>query len=32
VDDVFANKLRVRPGDGSTEPEFNELSGDDLLF
>ena len=31
-DDVFADKLRARPGDQSTDPEVKEVSGDDILF
>jgi hypothetical protein len=31
-DEVFADKLRVRPGDHSATPEVKEVSGDDLLF
>jgi hypothetical protein len=31
-DEVFADKLRVRPGDDSVAPEVEELSGDDTIF
>ena len=31
-DEVFADKLRVRPGDDSTAPDVKELSGDDIVF
>jgi hypothetical protein len=31
-DDIFADKLRPRPGDPGTAPEVTEVSGDDLLF
>jgi hypothetical protein len=31
-DEVFADKLRARPGDDSTAPDVKELTGDDILF
>jgi hypothetical protein len=31
-DDIFANRLSVRPGDPAADPEISELRGDDLLF
>jgi hypothetical protein len=31
-DEVFADKLRVRPGDDSVAPDVKELTGDDILF
>ena len=31
-DDIFANRLSVRPGDPGTAGEVTELSGDDVLF
>ncbi|HEX5443593.1 MAG TPA: hypothetical protein VFW87_07180 [Pirellulales bacterium] len=30
--EISANKLSIRPGDVSTEPDVTELSGDDLIF
>ena len=31
-DDIFANRLTVRPGDPATDPDVTEVSGDDLLL
>jgi len=31
-DDIFANRLSVRPGDPASDPGISELRGDDLLF
>ena len=31
-DDIFANRLSASPGQGGTDPEVTEVSGDDLLF